>query len=135
MENQAYEEAETTVKRALATADGQQIDGRIAELHFILGCAQSANRIWDESREHLTQAFDYYFERGNTALALEVAISIAPGANPDILGLKILPRALDIAKDDSLETGYLLASYSIILGISQVDYEGARKAFEQAIAI
>ena len=114
-------------------------DEEAAALLFGRARAQSATvekaRI-DEAFASLSRAFDYYVEVGDVALV--VAAAEFPIANPGIrlAGLaQILARALSLVPADSHDYARLLARYGGILGISEVDYEGAQEALERAMVI
>jgi hypothetical protein len=85
--------------------------------------------------DNLIQAFDYYADTGN----VERAVAVAQSQLPYVLGLKgkvqMLGRALKLVPPDSHEAGILLPNYGRELGMSEADYAGAQRAFDQGLAV
>ena len=110
-----------------------------AALLFGLARARSATGLGHQLAEAfalLRRAFEYYVREGKVDLA--VAAAAFPIANPAavIPGLaQLINRALSLVPADSHEAGRLLSRYGGVLGVAEVDYEGALHALEQALAI
>jgi tetratricopeptide (TPR) repeat protein len=157
----AWEEAQAHFQRGLAAKEGQPhvraglalpsgsqgaassaptvqaMDTETAALLFGLGRSQEALGQAKEALASLSRAFDYYAKVGDVAQAVAVAEchrgSHLPGqlvAQPELL-----VRALALVPPDSIEAGRLLSPHGMALGVDEGDYQGAQKAFAQALAI
>jgi len=134
----AHEEALAHFQRALAAKEGQPTDSETAALLAGTGRIQVAlaeRHEMQEAVDNLTQAFNYYADTGD----VERAVAVAQSQLPYPLGLKgkvqLLGRALNLVPPDSHEAGTLLPNYGRELGMSEADYEGAQRAFDQGLAI
>ncbi|MFQ6027970.1 MAG: hypothetical protein ACE5Q6_10800, partial [Dehalococcoidia bacterium] len=136
----AHEEALAHFERALGSKEGQPMDGDTAALLFGLGRAQVAtietHRV-GEAFESLARAFDYYAEAGDVPRAVAVAdypfVIIGGSTLPGMA--QVIARALELVPADSHQAGRLLSRYGTALGARAENYEAARKAFEDALAI
>ena len=141
----AYEDAITHFERGLVARDitlsGAEAasDEEAAALLFGLARAQSATGVGHQLVEAfatLSRAFEYYAKVGNVALAVAAAefpIASLPFRIPGVA--ELMARALTLVPADSYEAGRLLSRYGGILGVAEVDYEGAQEALGRAIAI
>ena len=137
--NYAYEEAVAHFERALATKEGPTMDAERAELLFGLGRAQAAIMEayqWEEAVANLGSAFDYYVGVGEAARAVAVALTpLRPEPGRSVGVTQLLIRALEMVPSDSHEAGQFLSLYGAILGLEEVDYQGAQQAFHRALEI
>ncbi len=141
----AYEDALTHFKQGLAARDidllreGAAPDEEAADLMFGLARAQSATGVGvqlAEASEIIKRAFEYYVASGSVHKAVAAAeLRIAPPAFvlPGVTDL--IERALALVPDDSREAGRLLTRYGGILGVADLDFEGAHRALERAKTI
>jgi tetratricopeptide (TPR) repeat protein len=89
----------------------------------------------EEGLASLTRAFDYYVEAGNLPRAAAVAECPVPHLPGKLAGeSQLLVRALALVPPDSVSAGRLQSLYGEVLGVDEGDYEGAHKAFTQALA-
>ena len=135
----AYEEALDHFRCVLAAREGQPMDAEKAELLFGLGRAQAGiprRHPFQEVLANLRQAFDYYVEAGNLPRAIaivEYPISPLPGQRTGLV--ELTARALALVPPDSHEAGRLLLRHGWAMVIDEGDNDGARVAFDRAIAI
>jgi tetratricopeptide (TPR) repeat protein len=128
-----------TVRGVSLTGTEPAADAEAAALLFGLGRAQSGTLERQQIQEAvatLQRAFDYYAAAGDVAGALAVAqypLAVAGTGRTGVAGF--IPRALKLVPPDSLAAGRLLCSYGGELGRVEGDYENARAAFAQALAI
>ncbi|MFQ6028794.1 MAG: LuxR C-terminal-related transcriptional regulator, partial [Dehalococcoidia bacterium] len=133
-----HEEAATYFRRALVSREGLPKDRETAALWFGLAHAQAA--ILDESQMQevvtsLGHAFDYYFAAGDVEKVVAVAeYSIPPLLEP-LREAQFIPRALELVSPDSHEAGRLLSIYGNTLGEDEGNYQDAKEALSQALAI
>ena len=134
MDSYAYEEAVAHFQCGLAAKEGQPADAERAALLVGLGKAQAADpRTVDDARTSLTEAFDYYEDTGDVAGAVEVAAYPVTDGNVGFASL--VRRAVELVPADSHDGGRLLSQVGWNLGMQRGDYEGARDAFDRALAI
>ena len=133
LDSYAYEEAIELFEAALARKGPGPVDEQTAPLLFGLGRAQAAVLDTSAAEESLTRAFDYYLELGDTARAVEVARH--PVGDGETGVQELVTRALELVLPDSHEAGHLLSHHGFALAMWMGDYEGAQKAFNQALAI
>ena len=145
----AHEEAAVRFQRALdakerqppSTSSGQGMDAETAALLFGLGRAQLATLERDQLAEAVTslsRAFGYYHSAGDADQAVAVAEYPVPFASSRLLNdmaSQLIPRALALVSPDSHAAGRLLSRYVRHLGIEEGNYDGARDAFDKALAI
>ena len=131
----AHEEALGHFKRALATKEGQLMDGETAALMFGLGRAMGATGQLQEAWATLGRAFEYYDEARDFGNAIAVAeypilyVSGVPRAT------HLVERALMMVPSGSHEAGRLLSRYGLLLNLETGNYEQAQEAFDQALDI
>jgi DNA-binding SARP family transcriptional activator len=136
----APEQALVHFDRALAAREGQATDDETAELLFGRGRAQLATLPPDELEPAITSlraAFEHYAGAGDIDRAVAVA------AHPLPLSLRfrytnaaqLIARALTLVPPASREAGGLLAEHGWFSGFIEGDYDGAQRAFQQALAI
>ncbi|MCI0437671.1 MAG: AAA family ATPase [Chloroflexi bacterium] len=137
----AYEDALAHFRRALKAksslspdGSGRATDAEAAAILFGQARALTALLRNAEARVNLRRAFDFYAESGDAANAIAVAEFVPPGL-VELEVEELTPRALRLAKPDSIHEGRLLCRYAFELGRIAGDYEGARDAFQQALAI
>jgi DNA-binding SARP family transcriptional activator len=136
----APEQALAHFQRALAAKKDQPMDDDAAELYFGLARAQVAtlppHRL-DPGIASLRRAFEYYVEAGDTGRAVAVAAHPLPLSfrfgYTDAADLSV--RALALVLPDSHEAGALLAQHGWFTGFIEADYDGAQRAFQQALSI
>ena len=144
----AHEEASVLFQRALdakerqppSTSSGQGMDAETAALLFGLGRAQLATLERDQLAEAVTslnRAFGYYHSAGDADQAVAVAEYPVPFASRLLneMASQLIPRALALVSPDSHAAGRLLSRYVRLLGIEEGNYDGARDAFDRALAI
>ncbi|MGH3082927.1 MAG: ATP-binding protein [Gaiellaceae bacterium] len=136
----APEQAVTQFQRALDAMGDQAMDDETGELLFGLGRAQLAtlppHRL-EPAIDSLRRAFDYYAERGELGRAAAVA------AYPLPLSLRfgytdaaeLMASAMRIVPPESREAGGVLAQHGWFTGFIEADYEGAQRAFREALSI
>ena len=136
----APEQALAHFERALASNGPEATAGQAAELLFGLGRAQVATlppHELEPAIASLRRAFDLHVESGDVGRAVAVA------AYPLPLSLKIgytdfaelIARALSLVQPDTHEAGALLAQHGWFTGFVKADYDGAQRAFQQALSI
>ncbi|MEE8519065.1 MAG: AAA family ATPase, partial [Dehalococcoidia bacterium] len=134
MASYAYEEAAAHFQRGLTSKEGQPADAERAALLVGLGKALAADpRSVDDAHRSLTEAFDYYDANGDVAAAVEVAAYPVMDGNVGFDDL--VRRAAELVPADSHDGGRLLSQVGWNLGMQRGDYEGARDAFDRALAI
>ena len=117
------------------------MDAETAALLFGLGRAQLATLERDQLAEAVTslsRAFGYYHSAGDADQAVAVAEYPVPFASSRLLNdmaSQLIPRALALVSPDSHAAGRLLSRYVRHLGIEEGNYDGARDAFDKALAI
>ena len=143
----AWEDAQVHFQRGLAakevslTGTEPARDRETADLLFGLGRAQASTLERHELHMAVTtlsRAFDYYAETGD----VERAVAVAGYSLPTLVGYRTgeaqlitRARALALVPADSQVAGPLLSRYGWVLGCQEGDYQGAQRAFGQAIAI
>ena len=134
----AYEEALAHFQRGLTAREGQAVDVQVAALLFGLGRAQAATLQLHQMHEvyiSLNRAFDCYLELGAIDDALAVAeypVTNPPGRSG---ATRLIAHALALIPPESHQAGRLLARYGRVLGVEEVDYDGAQEAFQRALTI
>ena len=135
----AFEEALPHFERALAAKEDQPVDADTAALRFGLARAQAATRTnqeYQEPRQNLRLAFDYYLQAGDGDAAVAVAqysLSLLRGV--DSGRTELIYQALTLVPPDSLDAGILLAELGSYLYHEIADYNGAQEAFSRALVI
>jgi DNA-binding CsgD family transcriptional regulator/tetratricopeptide (TPR) repeat protein len=110
---------------------------------LLFGMARAQLAVLDPSAyqgalANLTDAFNYYAERGDVARAVAVAqspvqASLLTGHHTGVIDL--ISRALALVLPNSLEAGHLLCQYGNTLYYESGDYHGALEALGRALEI
>ncbi|MCH7801742.1 MAG: protein kinase, partial [Chloroflexi bacterium] len=135
----AWEDALVHFQKADEARDQNVMDEASARLLFGLARAQietlpSYRGI--EAIPNLTSAFEFYSQSGNIEQAVNVAEYHFTTRGGELTAAEqLIPRALSLVPSDSLLAGRLLARYGLVLGLLKADYEGAMRAFDQALEI
>ena len=131
----AHEEALAHFERALTAKEKQPTDAETAAVWFGLGHAQGATGQVYDAWSSLRLAFDYYFEAGDVAKAVAVAeypLLYVTGLEQ---ATEMVERALTLVSPESLEAGYLLSRYGLLVNLETGDYDRAQEAFARALVI
>lgn len=141
----AYEDARDHFERGLAARDidlsGTEPapDGEASDLLFGWAKAQASVGVGIQLSEAsivIGRAFEYYAESGDVDQAVAAAeFRVAPPAYVLPGVTQLIARALTLVPDDSHQAARLLSRYGGILGVAELDYDGANQALQQAIAI
>ena len=133
----AYEEAREQFQRVLGGAkESDQTDAEAAEALFRLGCAQSALGHIEEAIPNFAKALDYYSDTGDVVNAVAIGATPLPPWVGRLEGASALcTKALEMVDKDSLDAGRILSNHGWPLGLQEGDYEGAHRAFEDALVI
>ena len=138
----AHEEALAQFQRGLGarniptTGTESAKDAESAALLFGYGRAQVGTLGWDRLTQavaSLTRAFDYYDRAGNVDQAVAIAgypLPVGPSGVVQLIG-----RALGLVAPNSHRAGNLLPQYGLALSGEMGDYQGAQRAFDEAIVI
>jgi DNA-binding CsgD family transcriptional regulator len=142
----AYEEALAHFQRALVAKEGFSTgkgvllaptesapDAETADLLFGLGRAQAATYQIQGALASLGRAFEYYASARDAERVMALAGHPYRGSLT-LLMTELRHRALSLVPSDSHAAGQLLDVYGSSLGTT-ADYEGAKTAFAQALAI
>ena len=134
-----HEDALGHFERGLGARESQPMSAEAAALLFGLARAQLSNlepQQMESAVPNLRRAFDYYAESGDIASAVAVAGYHFPTRGGQTRGAsELILRALELVAADSHDAGRLLSRQLLVQGLGQGDYEGAQKAFSQALAI
>jgi DNA-binding CsgD family transcriptional regulator len=145
----AYEEALAHFQRALTAKEGRltgrgvlpgkhaptegATDGETADLLVGLGRAHAATDQIEEALASLGRAFAYYAGAEDVERVVALASHPYRGSLTFLL-TELRGQALKLLPSDSRDAGRLLAAYGLSLGTTG-DYEVAKQAFSQALAI
>ena len=134
----AYEDARAHFQRSLDARQDEAMDDQLATIKSGIALSSFPTmRSVDEARpawDALSQAFDYYVEKGDIEKALNVAIHPIPGAL--VTGAADLSaRALELVPRESIKAGYLLSRRAVSLIYEFGDFEGSLNAAMEAITI
>ena len=110
-----------------------------AALLLGLGSARLATverRRLSEAVACLRRAFDYHAEAGEVDRAVAVAQHSLPSAIGALAGAaQLVHRAMELVQRGSHDDGRLLSQYSKAVDYEETDFEAARDAYTQALAI
>jgi tetratricopeptide (TPR) repeat protein len=136
----APEQALAHFERALAAKGNEVVDDQTAELVFGLGRAQAATlppHKLEPAIASLRRAFDHYAASGDVGRAAAIA------AYPLPLSLRfgytdaeeLISQGLALVSSGAHEAGAVLAQHAWFSGFIKSDYNGAQRAFRQALSI
>ena len=131
----AYEDAAAHFQRGLVAKERKPMDREKADLLYGLGRAQGATGHVQDAWDCMGRAFDHYMEAADVAEAVAVAkypLLFISGL-PQVTHL--VTRALTVVPPGSLDAGYLLSRYGLLLNLETGDYNRAQEALDQAAAI
>ena len=135
----AWEEALSHFQRALSAKEDEPLDDQTAASLFGLAKAQSAILIRSQVGEvvaSLNSVFDYYAGTGDVARAVAVAEHpFYPPIGHGYGASQLVAKALSLVSPDSLEAGRLLSRYGWFLSTGEGNYQQAKEALDQALAI
>jgi DNA-binding CsgD family transcriptional regulator len=135
----AHEEALSYFQRGLDAKEGQPMDAEAASLLFGLGRVQAATLERHRMQEvvaTLSRPLDYYAGVGDVEQAVAVAeYPIYPLIGQHSGNAQLIAHALALISPESNAAGRLLSRSGRVIGIEEVDYDGAREAFARALAI
>ena len=138
----ANEEALAQFQRGLGarnipiTGSESAKDAESASLLFGYGRAQVGTLGWDRLTEavtSLTRAFDYYAGAGHVDQAVTIAGYPLPAGPSGVV--QLIGRALELVAPNSHQAGNLLPQYGLALSGEMGDYQGAQRAFDEAMVI
>ena len=136
LESYALEEALGHYEIA-QTADQSEPPGRrSAEIHYAKGRIENWLGNGKQAVESLNRAFDIFLKIGDTesaVRAVSVGIVTEAGKLPELVNFH--SRGLELTRPGSVASARLLIEYGHALTTDGMDYEGAVRAFEQAIKI
>jgi hypothetical protein len=142
----AWEDAQANFQHAL-TAKGvdpsagsseAELDSETASALFGLVRAQLAWAQRDriaEAVSNLHRAFGYFVQAGDVDRAVAAAIYTLPPVPGRFTVGAMVSRALELVPPDSIDAGRLHCAYVRVLGVEELDYDGAQAAAGRAIAI
>ena len=134
----AFDGAVTHFERALIARRDLPITEEIAALHYGAGVGHAALRNTegsiDEALANLNAAFDYYAEAESLEMVALVARLQFVSQEGQQRMVPIMERALKLVPEDSIDAGWILATYGRAIG-SYADYQTGRDAFRRALAI
>jgi DNA-binding SARP family transcriptional activator len=136
----APEQALAHFQRAITAKGEQTMDDESAALFFGLGRAQAATLPPHQLRPAIAsvrRAFEHYAEAGDVGRAVAVAtyplpLSLRFGYTD---AAELIARALTLVSPGSHEAGGLLAVHAWFAGFIEADYDGAQRAFREALSI
>ena len=131
----AFEDALAHFQRGLAIKEGQAIDQEYAELLFGFSRASGATGQLRDAWAASSRAFDYFMDEGNVAAAVAVAkypLLFTSGL-PHVTHM--VTRALTLVADNSLNAGYLLSRFGLLLNLETGDYLRAQEFLAKALLI
>ena len=132
----AYEEALDQCQRVLDAKGGDQTDAEAAAALFGLGRAQAALGNIEDAIPNFAKALDYYSDAGDIVNVVAIGATPLPPWVGRLEGASALcTKALEMVDKDSLDAGRILSNHGWPLGFQEGDYEGAQRAFEDALAI
>ena len=133
----AWEEARRYFKRGIEIANGAPMSVEKAALH--LGFARSSDMDalsgTPEVIYHLTQAFDYYVDIGDSISAVRTARERVVPVVGDRSLRRMLERALKLVDGDSIDYGWIVERIAEQMFFAEGDREGARVYYERATRI
>jgi ATP/maltotriose-dependent transcriptional regulator MalT len=129
----AFEDALDHFQRGLARKKGKAISQESADLLFGFSRAAGATSQLRDAWAAAGQAFDYFMETGNVAAAVSVAkypLLFTSGL-PQVTHM--VTRALTLVPEDSLDAGYLLSRFGLLLNLETGDYPRAQESMARAL--
>ena len=134
----AFDGAVTHFERALIARRDLPITEEIAALHYGAGVGHAALRNTegsiDKALANLNAAFDYFAEAESLEMVALVARLQFVSQEGQQRMVPIMERALKLVPEDSIDAGWILATYGRAVG-SYTDYQTGRDAFRRALAI
>jgi DNA-binding CsgD family transcriptional regulator len=130
-ERHAHEEALRHFSRGLSALEHGPLDDRKASLLYGRGMALASLLLFEQARQSLGQAMDYYEETGDVARV--TAIALAPLAWASDISL--CERALKMIPAETPEMSELLSQYGALLIMNGRDQNFAIEQLEEALRI
>lgn len=130
----AHEEAIAIFERALTSKEHLPMDSDTASLLFGMGRAQVATLQRQDALQSMRQAFEYCVETCDVTRAVNIAehLPLIPGVEGVA---QLISNALELTKPNSHDSARCLSRYGLALNYELGDYQGASKAFEEALKI